>query len=192
MYLKKIYLVIVALAYFVLQPTVLLADCKVLSQKSSVYQGLMPMVIKWKDALLTKDFHKLAIFAIPDQQKYVLSDLKNTKSDFYRLLYEEKDSIYKFLKRAKKLKIVLVECFKEEWANSFPGPRVQVYYYDETEINLQFPPSLKHEELSEKYTEWSKKGYVFVHHWGKEEGKWYTNYNLLPEDANNKNSKSKD
>jgi hypothetical protein len=155
-----------------------------------MYQDLMPYVVKWKGALLSKSSKTLASYALPDQEKYVLLDLKNKKSNLYRYLYEEKDSIYKLLKDAKKLRIILVECIKEGYAEF--GSRVQVYYYDENKINLQFPlSSIKYEELSRKYLEWSKKGYIFVHHWGKEEVQWYTNYNLLPEDENNKSKNPK-
>ena len=179
-----------AFGYAVFQSNFVLADCKVLSEQACMYQDLMPYVVKWKDALLSKSSNTLASYALPDQQKYVLLDLKNKKSNLYRYLYEEKDSIYKLLKNAKKLRIVLVECIKEGYAEF--GSRVQVYYYDEKEINLQFPLSLmKYEELSRKYLEWSKKGHIFIHHWGKEEGQWYTNYNLLPEDENSKSSNPK-
>jgi hypothetical protein len=187
----KLVLGITAFGYTLVQSNFALADCKVLSGNTSTYQNLMPYVVKWRDALLSKSSKTLAGYALPDQQKYVLVDLKNKKSNLYRYLYEGKDSIYKLLKNAKKLRIVLVECIKEGYAEF--GPRIEVYYYDEKEINLQFPlSSMKYEHLSRKYLEWSKKGYIFVHQWGKEEGKWYTNYNILPEDASNKKSKSKD
>jgi hypothetical protein len=187
----KLCLGITAFGYAVFQSNFALADCKVLSEKTSLYQDLVPYVVKWKDALLSKNCKTLAGYALPDQQKYVLLDLKNKKSNLYRYLYEEKDSIYKLLKNAKKLRIVLVECVKEGYGEF--GSRIQVYYYDEKKINLQFPLNLmKYEELPRKYIEWSKKGYIFVHHWANEEGKWYTNYNLLPEDPDNKKSKSRD
>lgn len=157
--------------YLVLQSNVALADCKVLSQKSSIYQELMPHVLKCKDALLTKNFKKLDSYAIKDQKDYTLSHLEDPKSKLYRYLYEDKESIYKLLRRAQNLRIVLQECFREEYAGF--GPVVEVYFYDETKTKLKFPLDWK------KYRELFKKGDMFVLHWGKEEQHWETDYNFF-------------
>jgi hypothetical protein len=62
-------------AYLVLQSSVALADCKVISEKSSMYKELMPHVLKWIDALLTKNIKKLTSYASQDAQDWVLLNL---------------------------------------------------------------------------------------------------------------------
>jgi hypothetical protein len=177
----KRYLRILAFGYVVLQTGVALADCKVLSEKSSMYRELMPIVVKWKDALLSKSIKKLAGHALQDQQEWVFLNLNDRKSNLYHYLYEEKHSIFHLLQKAKKLRIILVECVKEEYVEF--GPGAEVYYFDEEKIKPQFPL------IMTKYQELYKKGYIFVHYWGKEQGKWYTNYNFFPDNPNNDLSK---
>jgi hypothetical protein len=75
------------------------------------------------------------------------------------------------LKRAQNLRIVLQECFREEYAEF--GPRVQIYFYDEKKIKLKFPLDWK------KYRKLFEKGDIFVLHWGKEEEHWKTGYNFF-------------
>jgi hypothetical protein len=152
-------------------PTVGMADCNVISERSSLYQELMPIVLGWKEALLSKDFQKLASYALTDQQKYVLLHLKDDKSDLYRYLYKEKYSVHNLLKGSKTLRIVLVECV--EGSSGGFGPRVEVYYYDQDKVKLNFPISMV------EYQTLFKKGDIFLHYWGKEDGHWHANYELF-------------
>ncbi len=152
-------------------PTIGMADCNVISERSSVYQELMPIVLVWKEALLSKDSQKLASYALTDQQKYVLSHLKDNKSRLYHYLYKEKHSVRNLLKGSKTLRIVLVECV--EGSSAGFGPRVEVYYYDQDKVKLNFPISMV------EYQTLSKKGDIFLHYWGKEDGHWHTNYELF-------------
>jgi len=152
-------------------PTVGMADCNVISERSSLYQELMPIVLRWKDALLSKDFQKLASYALRDQQKYVFLHLKDNKSDLYRYLYKETYSVQNILQGSKRLRIVLVECVEESQAGF--GPRVEVYYYDQKKHKLNFPISMV------KYQTLFKRGDIFLHYWGKEDGQWHANYELF-------------
>lgn len=152
-------------------PTVGMADCNVISEQSSLYKELIPIVLGWKEALLSKDFQKLASYALTDQQKYVLSHLRDNKSDLYRYLYKEKHSVHNLLKGSKTLRIVLVECAEESHTGF--GPTVEVYYYDQDKLKLKFPISMV------QYQTLFKKGDIFLHYWGKEDGHWHANYELF-------------
>jgi hypothetical protein len=152
----------------VILPTVGMADCNVITETASLHRELMPIILGWKQALLSKDSQKLASYALTDQQKYVLLHLKDNKSDLYRYLYKGKHSPYNLFKGAKALRIVLVECVEELHAGF--GPRLEVYYYDQEKHKLNFPVSM------EEYQALFKKGDVFLHYWGKEDGYWHANY----------------
>lgn len=141
---------------------------KVVSEKTSLYFELMPAVIKWKNALLSRDFKSLAASALPEEQEYIELALKDKKSILYRSLYVGEHSAYNILKKAKKLKIILVERSEEEAVQM--GPWIAIYYYDEYKIKPKFPLTIAEQN------ELVKKGVLFVHGFLKEDGHWYTTY----------------
>ena len=155
-------------AFIIWQMVYAMPGGRVVSEKSHLYLELMPIVVRWKDALLSRDFKTLAACALPEEQEGTESILRNKKSILYRSLYEGEHSVYNILKKSKKLKIMLVERDEEEAAQM--GPSVAVYYYDEDKVKLKSPLTIA------ERNELTKKGVLFVHGFLKEDGHWYTTY----------------
>jgi hypothetical protein len=157
----------------VLLPTVAAAEREVVSEKSPLYQELMPVAIEWKDAVLKKQMDVLVSYALPEARKKVASDLKNRNSGLYGIFYKRKDSIYDRLQKAKQLKIVLVKRKELEGA----GQGTDVYYYDEDKIKLEFP--LNDKKVQSLLDE-GKIVLIFFFK-DKEEGdeRWFTSYEFF-------------
>ena len=153
----------------VLQPIAAMAEREVVSEKSPLYQELMPVAIEWKNAVLKKQVDVLVSYALPEARKKVASYLKNRNSDLYGIFYKRKDSIYDRLRNAKRLKIVLVE--RKELERF--GQGTDVYYYDEDKIKLEFPLSDKKAQslLDERK--------IVLMFFFKEEDRWFTSYDFF-------------
>ena len=155
--------------HMVLQPVLAVAENEVVSEKSPLYQELMPAAIEWKNAVLKKQVEVLVSYVLPEARKKVASDLKNSNSDLYGIFYKGKNSIYDRLSKAKRLKIVLV---KKKELEGF-GQGTDVYYYDEDKIKLQFPLSDK------KVQSLLREGKIVLMFFFKEEGRWFTSYEFF-------------
>jgi len=153
----------------VLQPIVAAADSEVVSEKSPLYQEVMPAASEGKNAVLKKQVEVLVSYVLPEARKKVASDLKNRNSDLYGIFYKRKDSIYDRLRKAKRLKIVLVKRKELEGA----GQGTEAYYYDEDKIKLQFPLSDKKAQslLDERK--------IVLMFFFKEDERWFTSYEFF-------------
>ena len=150
-----------------------IAEREVVCKDDSLYKELMPVAIKWKDAVLNKQVQILGSYALPEARKAVISDLRNVNSDLYRLFYIGSNSFYERLRRAKNLKIVFV---KEKELERF-GQGTLVYYYDETRITPKFPL------VSVEETSLSEKGEILAMFFFKIEGHWFASYEFFDNDA---------
>jgi hypothetical protein len=144
---------------------------EVLSCESHYYKELMPIVIKWKDAVLKRNFGVLATLALPDEQAQVKIDLKNKSSDLYRIFYDDRwnkrrgtRSVYEILGNAKELDIVMV---KDKWYEG-RGELTEVYFYDKSNLKLSFPLSLEDKKLLRRY--------IWLISFSKDNGQWNATY----------------
>ncbi len=151
------------------QPFNGLADDEVVLRNSPLYKELMPVAAKWKDAVLNRNVKVLLDYASPEDRKYIAPKLKDKKSTLYNGLFGEKDSFYGVLKRARRLKIVLIKHEGLEEA----GQGVSIFYYDADKIRLEFPLSI--EEKQKLYDS----GKIIEVFFFKEGGKWFTSYEFF-------------
>ena len=148
------------------QPFEGLAGDEVISRNSPLYKEIRTVATEWKNAVLNRDVNVLLDYASPEDRKYIAPKLKDKKSTLYKCLFGEKDSFYETLRKASRLKIVLI---KHEGLEEF-GQGVSIFYYDEEEIKLEFP--LISEE-AQKLLDRRKIVEVFFY---KDAGKWFTSY----------------
>jgi hypothetical protein len=143
-----------------------LANDEIIARNSPVYNELMPVAIKWKNAVLNKNINVLVDFALLEDREYLIPELKDENSKLYQDLFKEKNSVYEILRRLKKVKIVLVKHKGLEQA----GQGVTVYYYDEGRAKLRFP--LASNEEQKLYDQ----GEIVLKFFFKTEGRWFTSY----------------
>jgi hypothetical protein len=158
-------------------------DFELISEDHPLYQQLMRAAVTWKDALLSRQIDVLVSFALPEYRKYVSSYLRDQKSDLYSFLYNEgygKKSIYEILKKAKKLRIVIV---KHKRLQEF-GHGTDFYYYDEARLKVHFPLT------NQKERSLLDEGKMFKIFFFEEKGSWYTSYEFF-EDTQNQESEKK-
>jgi hypothetical protein len=141
-------------------------DGEIVSGNSPLYNELMPVAIKWKDAVLNKNIKVLVDCALPDDREYITPKLEDENSRLYHILFKDKNSIYEILRKLKKLKIVLIKWEGLEEA----GQGVTIYYYDEDRVKLRFP--LKSNEEQKLYNQ----GEIVSKFFFKTEGQWFTAY----------------
>jgi hypothetical protein len=151
------------------QPFNGLADDEVVPKNSPLYNELMPVATKWKNAVLNRNVKVLLDYASPEDRKYIAPKLKDKKSALYNGFFGEKNSFCEILRRARRLKIVLIKHEGLEEA----GQGVSIFYYDEDKIKLEFPLSI--EEAQKLYDRGKIIGVFFF----KEEGKWFTSYEFF-------------
>ena len=96
------------------QPFNGLADDELVPQNSPLYNELMPVATKWKNAVLNRDVKALLDYASPEDRKYIAPKLKDKKSALYNGLFGEKNSFCEILRRARRLKIVLIKHLKKQ------------------------------------------------------------------------------
>jgi hypothetical protein len=133
---------------------------------SPLYNELMPVAIKWKNAVLDKNVEVLVACALPEDRKYITPKLKDKNSGLYHFLFKDKTSIYEILCKSKNLKIVFVKHKSLEQA----GQGVTIYYYDEDRVKLTFP--LNSNEEQKLYDQ----GKIVSKFFFKTEGQWFTSY----------------
>jgi hypothetical protein len=131
----KILLGLLVSVWIVSQGSNVLANDELLPAKSLAYNELMGVAVKWKNAVLKKDIEALLHYALPEDKKNVASQLRDKNSELYRIFFKGKNSFYEILRRAKRLKIVLVKHKGLEKA----GKGVTIYFYDEDTIRVAFP-----------------------------------------------------
>jgi hypothetical protein len=165
----KLFLTILIFAWIALLPANILADDEVVPKKSLLYNELMPVATKWKNAVLNRNVKVLLDYASPEDRKYIAPKLKDKKSALYNGLFGEKNSFCEILRRARRLKIVLIKHEGLEEA----GQGVSIFYYDEDKIKLEFPLSIK--EAQKLYD----RGKIIEVFFFKEEGKWFTSYEFF-------------
>jgi len=146
-----------------------LADDEVVPKDSLLYKELMAVATQWKNAVLNRNVKVLLDYASPEDREYIAPKLKDKKSTLYSGLFGEKNSFYEILRKASRLKIVLLKHKKLEEA----GQGVSIFYYDEDKIKLEFPLSI--EDAQKLYDRGKLIGVFFF----KEEGKWFTSYEFF-------------
>jgi hypothetical protein len=139
---------------------------EIVVKNSGLYNELMPVAIKWKDAVLNKNIKGLIDYALPEDREYIIPKLKDKNSKLHHILFEDKNSIYGILRKIKKLKIVLVKHEGLEQA----GQGVTIYYYSEDRVKLRFP--LTSDEEQKLYNQ----GEIVSKFFFKTEGQWFTSY----------------
>lgn len=147
------------------QPNALGND-EIVSRRSPLYSELMPVAIKWKNAVLNKDTKVLMDCALPEDREYIAPKLKDENSKLYQVLFKDENSIYEILRKSTKLKIVLVKHKGLEQA----GQGVTIYYYDEDRLKLRFPMASNEEQ--KLYSQ----GEIVSKFFFKTEGQWFTAY----------------
>ncbi len=142
------------------------ANGEIAARNSPLYNELIPVAIRWKNAVLNKDINVLVDCAPPEDREYIIPKLKDENSKLYQVLFKDKNSIYEILRRSKKLKIVLVKHKGLEQA----GQGVTIYYYDEDRLKLRFPMASNEEQ--KLYDQ----GEIVSKFFFKTEGQWFTSY----------------
>ena len=150
------------------QPFNGLADDEVVPKNSPLYDELMPVAIKWKNAVLNRNVKVLLDYASPEDRKYIAPKLKDKKSALYNGLFGKKNSFCEILRRARRLKIVLIKHEGLEEA----GQGVSIYYHDDM-IKLKFPLGI--DEAQRLYD----RGEIVSVFFYKDEGKWFTSYEFF-------------
>lgn len=145
------------------------ANCEVIPQESSLWNELMGVATRWKNAVLNKDIKVLVDYALPEYKESVNSKLRDQSSDMYRIFFKNTKSFYEILKTAKRLKIVLVKHKGLENA----GEGVSAYYYDGERIKPKFPISI------EKARELYDRGDIIQVFFFKDEGQWFTSFEFF-------------
>ncbi len=153
----------------------------VIERDSDIYKEVMPLAIRWKDAILNKDFEWILKNVLPEYYDPDKEALSNKDSMLYRCLYDSEFvkkengrgvSVYEFLKNARQLKIVLVG------RSPYSPFTIEAYYYDESKSTFEFPLSIE-----EKNRYWMTE-YV-VSSFAKLDGLWKLEFELQfssPED----------
>jgi hypothetical protein len=165
----KILLGILVFGWIVSQGSNVLANDELVPENSPLYNELMQVALKWKNAVLNKNVNVLVYYALPEYKKNVASKLKNKNSDLYRIFFKDKESFYEILRKAKRLKIVLVKHKGLEKA----GKGVNIYYYDEDRIKISFPLSI--DEAQVLY----EKGEIISVFFFEDEGQWFASYEFF-------------
>lgn len=156
-------------------------DFEVIADGDPWYNELFPVVNKWSSAILARDIDALVSYALPEQKEKIRDDLKNKKSDLYRLFYDDKwnrrtggRAFHEILKNAKRLRIVLQrDKSLKEMSNG-----VDVFYFDESRVRLNFPLDIKDIEHGRLQKELDA-GRIIYMLFFKENGQWYANYELF-------------
>jgi len=133
---------------------------------SPLYNELMPVAVKWKNAVLNKNIKVLVDCVLPEDREYMIPKLKDKNSKLYNFLFKDKTSIYEILRKSKNLKIVLVKHEGLEQA----GQGVTIYFYDEERVKLTFPVNSNEEQ--KLYNQ----GKIVSKFFFKTEGQWFTSY----------------
>jgi hypothetical protein len=133
---------------------------------SPLYNELMPVAVKWKNAVLNKNIKVLVDCVLPEDREYIIPKLKDKNSKLYNFLFKDKTSIYEILRKSKNLKIVLVKHEGLEQA----GQGVTIYFYDEERVKLTFPVNSNEEQ--KLYNQ----GKIVSKFFFKTEGQWFTSY----------------
>lgn len=60
-----------------------LTNDEIVSGNSPLYKELMPVAIKWKNAVLNKDIKALIDCALPEDREYIAPKLKDENSKLY-------------------------------------------------------------------------------------------------------------
>ena len=165
----KILLRIFVYIWIISQGSNVLANGQVVPENSALHKELMPVAVKWKNAVLNKNVTVLVNYALPEYKKNVASKLKDNNSDLYRIFFKDKNSFYEILRRSKRLKIVLVKHKGLEEA----GKGVSIYYYDEARIKIAFPLSI--DEAQRLYD----KGEIISVFFFEDEGQWFASYEFF-------------
>jgi hypothetical protein len=159
------------------------AEFELVSRNDPLYNEALSAAVKWKDALLKKDFDELASFALPESKEHVESALTDKRSDLYRLFYDTQwmrkqgaRSFYDILKSAKEPRIILQ---KDKDIEDL-GIGIDVFYYDESKVKLKFPLDIKDikDKRLQKMLDQGKLIYIVLF---KEDGRWRVNYDLFDE-----------
>ena len=162
----KMLLGMLIFGWIVSQGSNVLANDELVPENSPLYNELMQVAVKWKNAVLNKDVKVLAYYALPEYKKNVASKLRDKNSDLYRIFFKDKNSFYGILGRAKRLKISLVKHKGLEEA----GKGVSIYYYDEDRIKITFPLSI--DEAQRLY----EKGEIISVFFFEDGGQWFASY----------------
>ncbi|MDF1594106.1 MAG: hypothetical protein P1P89_21565 [Desulfobacterales bacterium] len=145
--------------------------CKELEEKDIIDHQVLPVALKWKEAILKKDIKALVNFALPEDQEAVNDELILTKSFLHRLFFDNesnlngKKSVYEILINSKNIKIIK---HSQLWKNA---NSVSVYYYDQNKIDLKFPINPDKEQLLLNI------GLVWKTYFFQVDDIWYTSYN---------------
>ena len=146
-----------------------LADGDVIPQSSSLYDELITVATKWKNAVLNKDIKVFVDLALPEYKEPVASKLRDHSSNIYQLFFGGKKSFYQILRKAKKLKIVLI---KYEGLEEH-GEGVSAYYYDSDRLKLKFPLG------SERGQELYNRGDIIHIFFFKSEDQWFASFEFF-------------
>jgi hypothetical protein len=138
----------------------------------------MSVAIKWKKAILNKDFKTLISLSLPEDSIWLEQQLNDKSSELYRIIYDDqwnhqkgKRSIYEILGNAIKLEIVMVKCGGYYWESI--GYTTAVYFFDKKKLSSAFPLAIKDYKLVGKdiWLLW------VIRDWGQ----WFINFNFLDE-----------
>jgi hypothetical protein len=162
----KLFLGLLISCWIILLQSNAFGNGEVVAVNSPLYNELMPVAIKWKNAVLNKNIKVLVECALPEDREYINPKLKDKSSTLYHFLFKDKTSIYEILRKSKKLKIVLVKHEGLEQA----GQGVTIYYYDEDRVKVRFPVTSNEEQ--KLYNQ----GEIVSKFFFKTEGQWFTSY----------------
>ncbi|HEX8948465.1 MAG TPA: hypothetical protein VF790_05855 [Dissulfurispiraceae bacterium] len=153
-----------------------------LTEKDPLYSEALAAASAWKGALLDRNTDTLLLYAPPELREKIRDELKNRKSDLYRLFYDAawnrrrgSRSFQQILKAAKRLRIFMQ---KSETQGTSSVQGVDIFYYDEGKAGLKFPLDMKDVEYG-RLQQAVDEGRVLYMLFFKKDGRWYANYELF-------------